>query len=410
MNANDTPVDPVRFAQLAEHVDRARADLTALALDIHAHPELAFDEHRTVGLLTERLAAAGFTVTRPLGGLDTAFRASRTFGLGGPRVALLAEYDALPELGHACGHNLIASAAVGAALAAAAALDAAGSDGVLEVIGCPAEEGGGGKVLLLDAGAFDGVDAALMFHPSHRTMPVRGALAATRLTFTWHGKAAHASTNPHLGINALEACLLTFQAINALRQHFPDEHRVHGIITDGGSAPNVVPERAQAKFLVRHRKLAQVEALRDQVVRCAEAGALAVGARLEVEQGITYAERENNLPMAERFAAYLTAQGVALDPPPTVGGVGSSDFGNLSQALPAIHAYVKIAPEGTSNHTHAFAAAAASEAGIAGMIAAAKALAGTAADLLLEPDLLAAAKAAFARRPSGGRVDPADPP
>ena len=395
------------------NVQREADALLELSHRIHAHPEILFEEFQASAWLADALEQRGFTVERGVGGLPTAFRAVREGAGPGPTIALLCEYDALPGLGHACGHNVIATMGAGAGFALAPLMDEL--PGRLVVLGTPAEEGGGGKVLLLEAGAFEGVDAALMFHPSHRTMPVRGALAATRLTFTWHGKAAHAATNPHLGINALEACLLTFQAINGLRQHFPDEHRVHGIITDGGSAPNVVPERAQAKFLVRHRRLAEVEALRDQVVRCAEAGALAVGARLEVEQGITYAERENNLPMAERFAAYLGAQGIPLDAPPTVGGVGSSDFGNLSQALPAIHPYVKIAPEGTSNHTHAFAAAAASDAGIAGMLAAAKALAGTAADLLLEPVLLAAAKEAFARRPAAGspgerRAEPAAPP
>lgn len=385
----------LRFPEVQRFVDERRPELEALALDIHQHPELAFQEHRTVNVLTDELAARGFTVERPLAGLDTAFRATRAFGSGGPRIALLAEYDALPELGHACGHNLICTAAVGAATAAAYVLERVGANATIEVIGCPAEEGGGGKILLLDAGVFEGVDAALMFHPSHRTMPVRGALAATRLRFVWRGKAAHAATAPHQGINALDACIQTFNAINAMRQHFPDEHRVHGIIVHGGSAPNVVPDYAEAKFLVRHRHFTELGPLRDKVIRCAQGAALSVGAELEVEEGMVYAERRNNVPMAERFADYLVAQGVPLDPPPTSGGVGSSDFGNLSQVVPAIHAYVKIAPEGTSNHTPEFARAAASPDGMAGMIAAAKALAATAVDLCLEPELLQAATAAF---------------
>lgn len=342
------------------------------------------------------LERAGFTIERPLGGLDTAFRATRTFGTGGPRVALLAEYDALPELGHACGHNLIGTAAVGAAIAAAEHLEKLDADFTLEVVGCPAEEGGGGKIYLIEAGVFRGVDAALMFHPSHRTMPVRSSLAATRLTLKFHGKASHAATNPHLGINALDACIQTFNAINALRQHFPDEYRVHGIISHGGTAPNVVPDFAEARFLVRHRHLEQVALLRDKVVRAAEGAALSVGARLEVEEGMMLADRISNFPLAQRFARYLVEQDIELQEPPTVGGVGSSDFGNLSHILPAIHPYVKIAPEGTSNHTPAFAEAAGSREGLDGMIAAAKALAATAVDLALEPELLERAKADFA--------------
>jgi amidohydrolase len=365
-------------------------------LSIHAEPELAFEEHRTVERLLQPLERAGFTVERPLGGLATAFRASRTFGRSGPRIALLAEYDALPELGHACGHNLIGTAAVGAAVTAAEQLERSSVDFTLEVVGCPAEEGGGGKILLIEAGAFNGVDAALMFHPSHRTMPVRSSLAATRLTLKFHGKASHAATNPHLGINALDACIQTFNAINALRQHFPDEYRVHGIISNGGSAPNVVPDFAEARFLVRHRHLEQVTQLKQKVIRAAEGAAMSVGARVEVEEGMMLAERINNFPLAQRFARYLVEQGIELQEPPTVGGVGSSDFGNLSHVLPAIHPYLKIAPQGTSNHTPAFAEAAGSPEGLAGMVTAAKALAATAVDLALEPELLERAKADFA--------------
>ncbi|MFA5594907.1 MAG: M20 family metallopeptidase [Trueperaceae bacterium] len=365
-------------------------------MSIHAEPELAFEEHRTVERLLQPLERAGFTVERPLGGLATAFRASRTFGRSGPRIALLAEYDALPELGHACGHNLIGTAAVGAAVTAAEQLERSSVDFTLEVVGCPAEEGGGGKILLIEAGAFNGVDAALMFHPSHRTMPVRSSLAATRLTLKFHGKASHAATNPHLGINALDACIQTFNAINALRQHFPDEYRVHGIISNGGSAPNVVPDFAEARFLVRHRHLEQVTQLKQKVIRAAEGAAMSVGARVEVEEGMMLAERINNFPLAQRFARYLVEQGIELQEPPTVGGVGSSDFGNLSHVLPAIHPYLKIAPQGTSNHTPAFAEAAGSPEGLAGMVTAAKALAATAVDLALEPELLERAKADFA--------------
>lgn len=404
------PTDPVPLAQNDVHarldavVDRLRPRLETFARDVHAHPELAFAEHRTVARLTDWLRAEGFAVACPYGGLDTSFEAVLELNDDGPEIVLLAEYDALPELGHACGHNLICTAAIGAATALREVLPKldAPPPGRLRVVGTPAEEGGAGKILLLEQGAFDRTDAALMFHPSHRTMPVRGALALCRLTFAFHGVASHASTNPHLGVNALDACIQTFNAVAALRQHLPDEHRVHGVITHGGTAANVVPEYAEAQFLVRHKRLETVFEIRDRVIRAAQHAAASVGATVEVEEGHAYAERNNNVVIGTRFGRHLKRQGVELQEPPQVGGVGSSDFGNLSQAVPAIHAYVKIAPEGTSNHTHAFAAAAASDAGMAGMLQAAKALAATAADLFLDPALLAAARREFADGRHGG--------
>ena len=375
-------------------------ELEAFALDLHAHPELMFAEHRSAAALVSALRQAGFEVETGAGGLDTAFVARHRFGPGGPRVALLAEYDALPEMGHACGHNLIATAALGAARALRSALET--DTGEVLVIGCPAEEGGGGKILLLEAGVFDGVDAALMFHPGSRTMTIRGALAATRVTMRFFGKAAHAASAPELGINALDACILTFNAINALRQHVIDETRIHGIISHGGSAPNIVPEYAEAKFLIRHRRSEEVAALKERVLAAARGAAASVGARVEFEEGLFYAERKVNVPMANRFAAHLEAQGEPVLEAPAVGRVGSSDFGNVSQVLPAIHPYVAIVPEGVSAHTPEFAAASASQAGLRGLRLASVALAATAADLLSDPDLLAAARADFGASPAPG--------
>ncbi len=375
--------------------------LEAFTLDLHAHPELMFEEHRSAAKLAESLRDAGFEVETGSGGIETAFVARHRFGPGGPRIALLAEYDALPGMGHACGHNLIATAALGAARAVRGALEASG--GELLVIGCPAEEGGGGKVLLLQAGVFEGVDAALMFHPGSRTMTIRGALAAARVTMRFFGKAAHAAGSPELGINALDACILTFNAVNSLRQHVLDETRIHGIITHGGSAPNIVPDYAEAKFLIRHRRTDEVAALKERVLAAARGAAAAVGARVEFEEGLLYAERKVNVPMANRFAEHLEAQGEKVLPAPAVGRVGSSDFGNVSQVLPAIHPYVAIVPEGVSAHTPEFAAAAASPAGLRGLRLAAIALAATAADLLTDPELLAAARADYAASgPPGG--------
>lgn len=380
---------------LTDYLDHQRAALEALSLDIHAHPELAFNEHYAARTLSHLLHDAGFTLERPLGGLDTAFRASYRFGEGGPTVALLAEYDALPEMGHACGHNLICTASVGAALALKAILADRLGSGAIQVIGTPAEEGGGGKILLLQAGVFEGVDAAMMVHPGARTMTTRGALAATRVTMKFYGKAAHAAANPHLGINALDACIQTFNAINALRQHLRDETRIHGIITHGGNAPNIVPAYAEAKFLIRHRHYDYMQQVKEKVFACAHGAAASVGARLELDEGLAYAERKINQALARRFGEHLECLGEAVKAPPEVGGVGSSDFGNLSQALPAIHPYIAIVPEGVSAHTPEFAAAAASPAGLRGMLLAAKSLALTAADVLSEPTFLKQVKEEF---------------
>jgi amidohydrolase len=389
--------------RVAAAVDRLQTMLEALALDLHAHPEIAFEEHRSSAKIRDVLSTAGFVVEGGVGGLETAFVARHRFGPGGPRVALLAEYDALPGLGHACGHNLIASASVGAALALRSLDDL--TIGELLVIGTPAEEGGGGKILLANAGVFDGVDAALMFHPGRRTMVTRGALAAVRVTMRFYGRAAHAASAPEQGINALDACILTFNAINALRQHTKDETRIHGIISHGGTAANIVPEFAEAKFSIRHRYLGEAQSLKERVLDAARGAAAAVGARVEFDEGPTYAERRINHPMAERFAEHLEALGEPVREPPAIGGVGSSDFGNLSQLIPAIHPYIAIAPEAVSAHTPEFAAASASPAGLRGMTLAATALAATAADLLCDPRLLESARADFgAPAPQGGSV------
>jgi amidohydrolase len=390
-----TPVVQDAHAAIRSAVEAQEGELRAFALDLHAHPELAFEEHRSAAALVEALTDAGFAVEHPAAGLDTAFIARHRFGPGGPRIALIAEYDALPGIGHACGHNLISAACLGAAraLLASSPLDA----GELLVIGTPAEEGGGGKIIMLDAGVFDGIDAAMMFHPGARTMTTRGSLAATRMTMRFHGRAAHAAATPHAGINALDACIQTFNAINALRQHVRDETRIHGIITHGGEAANITPAYAEAKFIVRHRRHEYVQELKERVLACARGAAASVGATVSFEEGLAYAERRVNHALARRFAQHLEALGEPVLEPLAVGGVGSSDFGNLSQALPAIHPYIAIVPEGTSAHTPEFAAAAATPAGLRAVSLAATSLALTTHDLFAEPSLLEDVRAEFAR-------------
>lgn len=370
------------------HVDAMKDTLEGLALAVHGEPELAWHEHRSVDKLVERLSAEGFEVERPYCELETSFRAVMDLGQPGPTVTYMAEYDALPDIGHACGHNLICTAAVGAATALAGAAKDARIGGRVQVIGTPAEEGGGGKVVLLERGAFEGSDVAMMFHPGARTMPIRGALAASRLTMVFKGKSAHASSNPHLGINALDACRLTFNAIDAMRQHLRDETRVHGIITKGGSAPNVVPDHVEATFIARHKRMEYLLEVKDILMRCAKGAAMAVGATVDFEEGVTYSERRNNHALALRFGGYLQELGEPVNDPPAVGGVGSSDFGNVSQEVPAIHSYIAIVPEGISNHTPEFATAAAGPDGLRAMMLAAKAMAMTGYDVLTDASFL----------------------
>lgn len=366
-------------------------EMRTLARGLHAAPELSFEEHRSAAALIAPLRAAGFSIETPVAGLKTAFRARWQQGNGGPTVALLAEYDALPELGHACGHNLIGTASVTAALA----LKASGVafNGTLEVIGTPAEEEGGGKIIMADQGVFDGVDAAMMFHPRERNMVTRGALACVDFVFKFYGKAAHAASAPHKGISALDAVIHTFVGVNALRQFFTDDVRVHGIITDGGQATNIVPAYAEAKFLLRASTVSGLGEVRRKVLAAAQAAADMSGARLELEEGLTYAERNNNLALAGLFAGNLQLLGEEVVEPPSQGGVGSSDIGNVSQITAAIHPYLRIGD--VFPHTPEFAEAAGSETGLDTMLIAAQALAMSAFDLCHNAEALQAVREEF---------------
>lgn len=378
-------------AQIIAAVDLLAAQATELALNIHANPELSFEEVNSAAALIAPLRAAGFEIEEELGGLPTAFRATYNSGKPGPVIALLAEYDALVNLGHACGHNLIGTASVTAALALKQVSQFL--TGRLEVIGTPAEEEGGGKIILSDKGIFDDADAVMMFHPRDKTMVVRGGLACVDAVFKFYGKAAHAASAPQNGISALDAVIHTFNGINALRQLFTDDVRVHGIITDGGSATNIVPAYSEAKFLMRADTVKGLAAVKQKVFDAARGAALMTGARLEIEEGLTYAERNNNLTLAGFFQQNLEAIGVEVVPPPLKGGIGSSDIGNVSQITAAIHPYIRIGD--VLPHTPEFAIAAGSEAGLQGMLQAAKALAMTALDLCQDDTKLRAVREEF---------------
>ncbi len=374
-------------------VEAHRRQLRELSLEIHANPEIGFEEVKASALLTHYLEENGFAIERGICKLDTAFRGS--YGKGKPAIAILAEYDALPKLGHACGHNLIAGAAVGAAVAAKPAIDKCG--GSVLVIGTPAEEFYGGKVLMAERGAFDKVDIAMMVHPGAHDSATTQALACITLEVEFFGKAAHAATRPETGINALEAMLLSFAAINALRQHVLDKARIHGIITDGGEAPNVVPAHSAGSFLVRAEDNDYLDELKERVLDCFAGAAAATGARLEYHWGDwVYAPLLNNLTLAELFRQNINLLGRQM---PLVGAsrVGSTDMGNVSQLVPGIHPTIGIAPETIVIHSPEFAEVAASEAGIKGMLDAAKALAMTVVDLTASAETVKKVEAEFRR-------------
>jgi amidohydrolase len=367
-----------------------------LSLEIHRTPELAFSEHHAAEQLIEALESDSFKVTTGLANLPTAFRAE--WGNGAPRIAYVLEYDALPGLGHGCGHNLVAAGGVTAARALRRALGGVEFGGSVIVIGSPGEEDGGGKVLELNAGVFGDIAAVLMFHPADRTIAWRHALACAHLDIEFTGKAAHAAKNPEDGRNALAAMIQFFVAVDGLRQHIGPFSRLHGIISHGGDAPNVVPDRTESKFLVRARTVTECLELRDRVLDCAHAAALATGTTCRTsEPSPVYAERRNNRTIAGRMAEYLGAGGVPVEPPSSSHPAGSSDIGNVSLRLPAIHPYLRIAPFGTPGHSAEFRDAAGSPEAQAIMLKGAQALARTGADLLLDDEFLASASAEFAQ-------------
>ena len=378
-------------ARVEAEVDARRNELIRISDTIHANPELAFQEFEAVTLLTSVLEREGFKVQRGVAGLETAFVASYTSPKGDrPVIALLAEYDALAELGHACGHNIIGTASLGAGLAVRSVLNEL--PGTIQVVGTPGEEGEGGKIIMVEKGVFDGVDAAMMVHPSTRTLTRRTSLACYELKMEFFGQAAHAAASPDKGINALDACVLTYNNISALRQQLTDDVRIHGIITNGGSAPNIIPDYTAAEFLVRAAEKDVALAVLAKVEDCARAGALAAGAEVKLTRGDQYyANMVPNSVLADLFEANLTLLGRELQAAEPHERMGSTDMGNVSHVVPALHPYIAIAPEEVAGHSPEFRAASVSPEGHAGLLDAAKALAMTAVDLFFNPDLVDAA-------------------
>jgi len=365
--------------KIRDSIEAQREQLIQLSLNIHDNPELGFAEEKASAWLCGYLRNNGFHVEQGVAGLATAFRAS--YGQGRPRIALLAEYDALPKIGHGCGHNIIGVSAVAAAVASKSIVDDLG--GSIIALGTPGEEGLGGKIDIVNAEAFKEIDAAMMVHPDTRNMPTTEALACSTLEAEFFGRPAHAAGQPHKGINALDAMILAFTSINSLRQHIRGDARIHGIITDGGEAPNIVPAHSAAVFLVRALDYDYLTDLKDRVLNCFTGAAVATGARLEHKwRDRTYAPMKNNMIMAALFRRNLESLGRDVkDFDPRL-GMGSTDMGNVSQVVPSIHPTIAIAPSSVLAHTPEFAAATISEAGHSGLLDAAKAMAMTVADML----------------------------
>ena len=386
-------LDDLKTKVLAE-IDSRRRQLENLSLKIHSHPELGFGEQLAQTWLSQYLEENGFSLERGICKLPTAFRAS--YGSGKPIIAILAEYDALPGLGHACGHNLIATAACGGAIASKPVVDR--YDGSLLVIGTPAEEFHGGKIIIAGKGAFTDVDMAMIVHPGTRDTATSETMACISLEIEFFGSEAHAAANPEAGINALEAMLQSFNAINSLRQHIKDNARIHGIITDGGQAANIVPAHSAGSFLVRAGDEIYLEELKRKVLNCFLGAATASSARLKYRWSkLQYAPMRNNLTMARLFAKNMRSLGRKVKLADHSQTFGSTDMGNVSQIIPSIHPFVAIAQTEVSSHSPEFALASASEAGMNGMIDAAKSLAMTVVDLLSAPETVTKVKEEFVK-------------
>lgn len=388
---------------VTDAVRRSADDLVALSHDIHDHPELGYSEHHAVAAVAALLEQRGHEVETGAYGVATALRARA--GSGRPRVAILAEYDALPGIGHACGHNVICATAVGAFLAAAEVI--ADLDGSVELIGTPAEEGGGGKELIAQAGGFDEIDATVMLHPSSFEAAEHPWIGVRTVDITYTGVAAHASAMPFMGRNALDAAVNAYSAMAQLRQHMLPTDRVHGIITDGGQKPNIVPERAALTFYLRSAKPETLAVLAQRAEEIFTAAATMTGTSVEIGWDPTpvYLPVRNNAPLAARWASNVAEVGRRSLPLGVIPEAltGSTDLGNVSVRVPAIHPTLAIAPPGVTIHSPEFTAHAASAAADQGVVDGAIGLALTAIDYLADAQLRGAVTADF--EAAGGALD-----
>lgn len=401
------PIEPGTIESLktevCDRIDALAARLIDASHSIHANPELNFDEHHAHAVLTDFIEGEGLVVERSAYGLATAF--DTRVGTTGPEVAVLCEYDALPGLGHACGHNIIAAAGLGAGVAAAAVAERAG--GRLRIMGTPGEEGGGGKVKMARAGAFQGVDAAMMVHPADADLLQMDCIAVQQCVVQYHGLAAHAAAAPWEGRNALDAAVLGYMNVAAMRQHIRSTERIHGIFTKGGDKPNIVPAETEQYWFIRSDTIASLQPLKQRVVTALEGAASACGCSMDhewVEE--TFAEMIDNQPMVQAYVENAARLGRTVRSPQAAGHkvVGSTDMGNVSYLVPSIHPMIQVAPTGTPIHSVAFAEWACSADGDRAVLDGAKAMAMTTIDLWTRTGLLEQVRADFANRPTGVAV------
>jgi amidohydrolase len=389
-------------AEVERRLEEHATDLVGLSQDLHAHPEEGFAERRSVAQVADLVRRWGFRADVGVGDLDTALLAEA--GNGHPHVAVLAEYDALPGIGHGCGHNIICAAGVGGFLGASTALESVG--GRVSLVGTPAEEGGGGKEILARNGVFDDVDAVVMVHPFSHDVGTHPFLGRRQVEVVFHGVAAHASAQPFMGRNALDAVVATYQGVAALRQHIPSTDRVHGIITDGGARPNIVPERAAALFFLRSAAPESLQDLARRIRSIAQGAAEMTGCGVEMhwDSQPAYLPIRHNEALVGRWAKHQARRGRRSLPRGVVPEylAASTDLGNLSYRLPAIHPMIGVDPR-LSLHTADFAAAARSAAGDRAVLDGAVGLALTAVDYLADARLRQEVHTEFER--AGGAID-----
>ncbi|MGD6843274.1 M20 family metallopeptidase [Bacillus infantis] len=383
---------------IQNEIEKNKQEFINISMYIGENPELGHEEFKSSAILIETLEKHGFSVEKGTCGLPTAFRAVYDSGIAGAAIGLMAEYDALPEVGHACGHNLIGTMAIAAGIGLSKAVGETG--GKVIVYGTPAEETKGGKVTMAENGIFDELDVAMMVHPLSKYLKSGRSLAMDAIQFEFFGKSAHAAASPEKGINALDAVLQTFNSINALRQHINSDARIHGIIPEGGKAANVVPDYASAQFYVRASSRSYVNELVEKVKACAQGAALQTGAEMKASfYEFSYDDMQTNQQLSDAFTKELI--GLGIDPGEIHedrDGSGSLDMGNVSQAVPSIHPYIKICNEDFACHTHEFREAAMSSQAQEAMILGAKAMALTGYEILASEELLQSIKEEFKKK------------
>lgn len=361
------------FKELSDFIQENQAEYRELAQKIWAKPEIGFQEKFACAEQIKILENCGFEVTSPYAGVETAYLA--TYGSGKPTFCFVAEYDALPGLGHGCGHNLICAAAISAGYGVKKIMDKKQISGRIIVMGTPAEESYGGKVLMLKENCLSDIDAVMMVHPSWRTTPDTGSTAIRRFDVEFFGKSAHAAAAPELGLNALDASILLFTGINAWRQQLPENARIHGVIKDGGVMPNIIPDYSLSRFYLRSTSDNTLDAIEKRFKDMAKGAALMSGTDYKIKAYNTpYRSRQPNQELNKLYMKYATEEG--LNPViPSRGGRGSSDFGDFSQQVPGIHPYFAISQHEIAAHSTDFAEAANSEYGMSQMIKAATVMA-----------------------------------